>query len=135
MKTNLLAMAAGGLFGTGLWLSQMADPTKVLAFLDIVGPWDPSLALVMGGALTAFGLTYAVSRRLKHPWLAATFQSPSRQGVDRPLLGGAVLFGIGWGLAGYCPGPALAALALNPREAAWFGLAFIAGSALMRRLR
>ncbi|MDA3919727.1 MAG: YeeE/YedE family protein [Salinisphaera sp.] len=132
MKTNLIALAAGLLFGFGLCLSHMADPNKVLAFLDIVGGWDPSLALVMGGALAVFMLAFPLIRRQPGPWVGATFHIPDRHDIDRRLMIGAALFGLGWGLAGYCPGPAIAALAINPHEAILFVFAVIVGGWAMR---
>ena len=132
MKTHAIALAAGLLFGFGLALSHMADPNKVLAFLDVLGGWDPSLALVMGGALAVFMPGFAWLRRRSRPWIGDTFHLPARGMIDRRLLGGAALFGLGWGLAGYCPGPALAALTFNPREAVMFLAAMIAGGLLPR---
>ena len=135
MKTHAIALAAGVLFGFGLALSHMADPNKVLAFLDILGGWDPSLALVMGGALAVFMPGFAWLRRRSRPWIGDTFHLPARGVIDRRLLGGAALFGLGWGLAGYCPGPALAALTFNPREAAIFLAAMVFGGLLPRLAR
>lgn len=127
MKTNVIALLAGVLFGLGLCLSHMADPNKVLAFLDIVGNWDPSLALVMGGALSVFTLAFPLIRKRARPWVGNVLHVPDRTDIDRPLLIGAALFGLGWGLAGYCPGPAIAALMINPHEAVVFVLAVIVG--------
>lgn len=127
MKQHLIAIAAGLIFGFGLCLSHMADPNKVLAFLDLVGGWDPSLALVMGGALLVTIPAFAVLRGWRHPWADRTMHWPTATRIDRRLLIGAALFGLGWGLAGYCPGPALAALTFNPREALIFVAALIIG--------
>src|SRR5271166_3287436 len=101
------AFASGLLFGLGLTVSHMVDPTKVLGFLDLAGDWDPSLALVMLGALVVAMPGYALARRLTRPLCAADFAVPSSTAVDRRLMVGALLFGTGWGLVGYCPGPAL----------------------------
>jgi uncharacterized membrane protein YedE/YeeE len=114
---NYLAQFIAGLiFGTGLVVSGMIFPDKVLNFLDIAGQWDPSLAFVMGGAVTVtfIGFRYAFSRT--KPVFAARFLIPTKQSIDRRLLSGAALFGIGWGLSGLCPGPAISSLAMaNPR--------------------
>ena len=132
MKRNLIALLSGLLFGLGLSLSRMVDPAKVLGFLDVAGAWDPSLALVMGGALLVAAIVYRFAYGRGRPVLAASFSAPPPgvQGViDARLLGGAALFGLGWGLVGFCPGPALAALGLLRWEAALFALAMIAGMA------
>lgn len=134
MKTHLVALAAGILFGFGLALSHMADPNKVLAFLDIVGHWDPSLALVMAGAVLVFAPAFALIRRASTPWVGPTFHCPTNTHIDRRLIGGAALFGLGWGLAGYCPGPAIAALTFNPHEAIPFVAAIIVGGWAARLL-
>ncbi len=128
--TILMAALAGLVFGLGLLVSGMADPQKVLGFLDIAGTWDPSLALVMGGAI-ALGLPgFALARRRSRSLLGAPMQMPTRQAVDARLLIGAALFGIGWGLAGYCPGPALVGTAAGLGSAAIFSLAMLAGMLL-----
>lgn len=125
---NLAAALAGALFGVGLAIGQMVDPTKVLAFLDPIGGWDPSLALVMGGGVGVTLLSFRWVLRRKSPLLDTRFHLPGRSGVDAPLLGGAVLFGLGWGLAGYCPGPALTALAFGWWEPWVFVGAMAAGA-------
>ncbi|WP_312834708.1 DUF6691 family protein [Comamonas sp.] len=128
--TILMAALAGLVFGLGLLVSGMADPQKVLGFLDIAGTWDPSLALVMGGAI-ALGLPgFALARRRSRSLLGAPMQLPARQTIDAPLLFGSALFGIGWGLAGYCPGPALVGTAAGLGSAAIFSLAMLAGMLL-----
>jgi len=128
--TILIAALAGLVFGLGLLVSGMADPHKVLAFLDLAGPWDPSLALVMGGAI-ALGLPgFALARRRNRSLLGEPMQLPVRQAVDAPLLIGSALFGIGWGLAGYCPGPALVGTAAGMGSAAIFSAAMLAGMLL-----
>ncbi|WP_313332863.1 DUF6691 family protein [Comamonas sp.] len=128
--TILMAALAGLVFGLGLLVSGMADPQKVLGFLDIAGAWDPSLALVMGGAI-ALGLPgFALARRRSRSLLGAPMQLPARQTIDAPLLFGSALFGIGWGLAGYCPGPALVGTAAGLGSAAIFSVAMLAGMLL-----
>jgi len=116
---SLAALIAGTLFGLGLAISQMINPLKVLAFLDVLGHWDPSLAFVMGGAIAVTLPGFALLKRWKQPILAPRFQWPQGEDMDLRLIMGAGLFGIGWGLAGYCPGPGIAAMALNVREAAF----------------
>ncbi|HTO09305.1 MAG TPA: DUF6691 family protein [Myxococcota bacterium] len=106
----LAAFLSGLLFGAGLFISGMTNPAKVLGFLDFAGSWDPSLGLVMGGALAVNAAAFAVTRRRARPLFAEHFALPTRQDFDRELLGGSVLFGVGWGLVGLCPGPALADL-------------------------
>ncbi|HTV87076.1 MAG TPA: YeeE/YedE family protein [Dyella sp.] len=113
MKRILAALSAGALFGAGLDESNMADPRKVLAFLDVFGQWDPSLLWVMVGAVTVYAIGYRLLIRRDRPWLAHTFNLPTASRIDVRLLGGMALFGIGWGLSGYCPGPALAGLGLS----------------------
>ncbi|MDJ0685007.1 MAG: YeeE/YedE family protein [Alphaproteobacteria bacterium] len=108
-----VALVSGILFGLGLTLSDMIDPARVLAFLDVAGgAWDPTLAFVMGGALAPMVLAWRLSARLERPRFSLDFPS-ARQEIDSRLLGGAALFGAGWGLVGFCPGPALAALFLG----------------------
>ncbi len=118
----LIALAIGALFGAGLALSAMIDPARVLGFLDIAGRWDPTLAFVMGGALIPSAIAYRWRRVMDRPRLADDFAVPEAAPIDRRLMVGAVLFGVGWGLVGFCPGPALAALLLG----GWPVLVFIA---------
>ena len=123
----LASFLCGLLFGTGLMISGMTQPAKVLGFLDIFGRWDPTLAFVMAGALAISSAGYTLARRQGRPVLAAEHLWPKRTDIDRPLIVGSVLFGIGWGLAGLCPGPALENLAsLSPRVIV-FVVAMIAG--------
>lgn len=126
----LMALAAGLVFGIGLIVSGMTDPSKVLGFLDLAGQWDPSLAFVMGGAilvaLPAFRLAAARERSL----LGCAMHLPAVSRIDRRLVLGSLAFGIGWGLAGYCPGPALASLATGAAEPIIFGAAMLAGMAI-----
>ena len=105
---NLIALGAGLLFGAGLYAAMMADPNKVLAFLDLAGAWDPSLALVMVGAIAVSAVGFALSRRMQASVSGQAFGWPTLSKPDLKLLGGAALFGIGWGMTGYCPGPGFA---------------------------
>jgi len=129
----LLALAAGLLFGAGLALGGMTDPAVVLGFLDVAGAWNPALAFVMGGALAVTFVGYRLVFRRARPLLADAFALPRTHAVDAHLLGGAALFGAGWGLAGYCPGPAIASLPAAHLGTAAFVLAMLAGLALARR--
>ena len=142
----LLALAAGLLFALGLVLSGMTQPAKVIGFLnlagmaqgDFPGAWDPSLAFVMGGAvmvtLLAFRLTPARAGQQRQPWFSSRFELPQQERIDAPLLQGAVIFGVGWGLAGYCPGPALATLLVSGRDVWLFVPAMLVGMWLARRM-
>lgn len=125
----VIALAAGILFGAGLTLSGMADPGRVRAFLDLGGAWDPTLAFVMAGAILPMAIAWRLQRRMPVSISGDGFSLPGTQLVDRPLAVGAILFGIGWGVAGLCPGPAVAGLALAPLPAAIFLLAMAAGMA------
>jgi hypothetical protein len=126
----LSAFAAGLLFGLGLIVSHMADPEKVLGFLDLAGRWDPSLAFVMGGAVAIGALAFAIARRRNTSLLGAPMSWPAATGLDRPLMIGSAMFGIGWGLAGFCPGPALVAASSGQPKAWLFVLAMLGGMAL-----
>jgi hypothetical protein len=126
------ALLSGILFGTGLALSGMMDPQRVLGFLDVAGRWDPTLAFVLAGAAGMSALGYRLSRRMGHPLYAPRFDLPTRADVDARLLGGAALFGIGWGLSGFCPGPALAALPLLLPKGLLFVAAMLVGMGLFR---
>lgn len=129
----MIALFAGLLFGAGLAISGMADPTRVRAFLDVTGgAWDPTLAFVMGGALIPMAIAWRIRRRLDAPLADRAFALPDTKPVNPRLIVGAVLFGIGWGIAGLCPGPAIADLALRPLPAAAFVVAMLAGFALHR---
>ncbi len=129
------AALAGLVFGAGLVIAQMSDPRKVLNFLDVRGPWDPSLLFVLGAAVPVAALGFALLRRRGKPWLAPAFDAPATRTVDAPLVIGSLLFGIGWGLAGYCPGPALAGIGLLNPELLWFLPALVAGTLLQQRTR
>ena len=130
----VVALAAGMLFGMGLLLGGMTDPSKVIGFLDLAGRWDPSLAFVMGGALCVTFPTFQLLRSRSRPLLGERFYLPTRNDLDGTLIGGAVLFGIGWGIAGLCPGPAIANLAFGSPEVLGFVGAMIAGMWLRDRL-
>lgn len=128
------AFMTGLVFGTGIAFSGMMDPAKVLNFFDVMGTWDPSLAFVMGGALVATFIGYRVVWRRKGPLYAESFSVPTSRVIDRDLVGGAALFGIGWGIAGFCPGAAIPALGTGRWEVALFLVAVIAGFYLRRLL-
>ena len=130
MASIIASLLIGTLFGVGLTLSQMINPMKVLGFLDFAGDWDPTLAFVMGGALLVTVPGFAAARRLRGPLLGGAFRLPTRKDVDRRLLAGAALFGLGWGLAGFCPGPALSALSLGGFQVLIFVAAMLAGMLL-----
>lgn len=127
---TLVGLVAGLLFGLGLTISGMINPEKVLDFLDVMGKWDPSLAFVMLGAIPVAALGFAVGRRRQRPVCEMSFAQPPTQPIDRRLLTGAALFGLGWGLVGYCPGPAVATLALGQWQAVVTVLAMLAGMAV-----
>jgi hypothetical protein len=132
MSLIVSAFASGLLFGLGLIVSEMVNPAKVLAFLDVFGDWDPSLAFVMAGAVAVSALGYVVTRRRGRPILAPRLEVPTRRDLDPRLISGAALFGIGWGLVGLCPGPALTALTFGPWQVVVFVAAMLAGMALFR---
>ena len=128
----LVAVAglAGLLFGGGLALGGMTDPARVRGFLDLFGDWDPTLAFVMGGAVLVMALAWVLQKRMQHPVFDTKFSLPDRSDITSPLVGGAVLFGIGWGIAGLCPGPGIANLAIAPVEASIFVVSMLAGMAI-----
>ena len=129
MRRILPGLIVGLVFGAGLALSDLINPARVLAFLDPLGGWDPTLAFAMAGALLPSALGYVLVRRMKAPLMAEQFCIPDNRVVERRLLAGAALFGVGWGLVGFCPGPALSALAFSWQ--AWiFAMAMVAGMAL-----
>ncbi len=132
MNRVLIALIAGSLFGAGLAFSGMADPARVQAFLDLFGHWDPTLAFVMGGAMIPMAIAWIVQRRLAKPFADAHFDLPGTTKIDAKLATGAVLFGMGWGISGLCPGPALADLAIAPAKAAIVVLAMFAGMGIHR---
>ncbi len=138
-QKHIVALLAGVLFAAGLVLSGMTQPAKVIGFLNVMGLqqgiswqaapgfWDPSLALVMGGALAVTLIAFALQPRQAKPWFEAKFYLPTRHEIDGKLIAGAALFGIGWGLAGYCPGPALASLLVGGVDVLVFCAAMLAG--------
>ncbi len=128
------ALLSGLLFGAGLALSGMMDPRRVLGFLDVARAWDSTLAFVLAGAVGVSALGYRLVRHMGHPICAPRFDLPTRHDVDARLIGGAALFGVGWGLSGFCPGPAIAALPLLLPKGALFVAAMLAGMALYRAL-
>ncbi|PZP93928.1 MAG: hypothetical protein DI587_27340 [Variovorax paradoxus] len=128
------SLLAGLVFGLGLLLSGMADPAKVLGFLDLAGAWDPSLALVMAGAIAVGLLAFTLAKGRTRSLLGLEMQLPQGSRIDRRLVGGSVLFGVGWGIAGFCPGPALVALGMGEVKAAVFVLAMLAGMGIFELL-
>lgn len=129
------ALLAGLVFGIGLIVSGMINPQKVQNFLDVFGAWDPSLAFVMGGAIAVAAPGFWLVLRRARPLFAQSFSLPQRRDIDARLVSGATLFGIGWGLSGYCPGPALTALPLLSEGTVVFVAALVAGFWLAKRLR
>ncbi|WP_458766016.1 DUF6691 family protein [Cupriavidus basilensis] len=134
LSSLLISLASGLVFGLGLILAGMANPDKVLGFLDLAGRWDPSLALVMGGAIAVGVVAFGIARRRAVSLLGLPMQLPAPRRIDRRLLGGSLLFGVGWGLAGICPGPALVLLGAGAWQGAVFVLAMLAGMALFEWL-
>jgi uncharacterized membrane protein YedE/YeeE len=126
------ASACGALFGVGLAMSGMTDPRRVLGFLDLFGDFDPSLLFVLGGAVATTTLLFRFVLRRGNPLLADSFHVSNLKHIDRKLLAGAAVFGVGWGLAGYCPGPALAGLGVGSIEALWFVPAMVVGAFVHR---
>lgn len=139
MASNVLraaaALASGLVFGLGLAVSGMMNPAKVIGFLDVAGDWDPTLAFVMGGALLVAVPAYRFIPKRDRPMLEEEFSLPKTKAVDTPLVGGSALFGVGWGLVGFCPGPAIAALGTGLIPVFAFVAAMLAGMALHARLR
>lgn len=133
MRIPFAALSSGVLFGAGLALSDMVNPARVLAFLDLAGAWDPTLAFVMGGAIIPAALSYVATRKMRKPLLGERFHIPENRVVDRQLMLGAALFGAGWGLAGFCPGPAVAAVVFGLWQPWVFIAAMLAGMLLHRR--
>ncbi len=133
MKPVLPGAVVGLLFGAGLALSDMINPARVLAFLDVAGAWDPTLALVMAGALIPSAIGYRVVRRMDRPLMGREFRIPQNRVVEPQLLAGAAIFGIGWGLVGFCPGPAIAALGLGLWQP-WLFVAAMAAGMFVHRL-
>jgi uncharacterized membrane protein YedE/YeeE len=124
---RLTEFLVGLLFGTGLILSGMTDPGKVLGFLDLFGPWDPSLALVMDGAILVAVFAFTIAKKRTTTFLGGAMQLPTARDIDHRLVVGGLVFGAGWGLAGFCPGPAIVSLGAGQPKAALFVLAMLAG--------
>jgi len=131
---SMTALLSGLIFGLGLIVSGMADPGKVLGFLDLAGNWDPSLALVMGGAVAVGLLAFALARRRSATLLGEALHLPTSRAVDRRLVLGSTLFGIGWGIAGFCPGPALTSLGTGNPKAILFVVGMLAGMGIFTLL-
>lgn len=134
VRRILPPLASGALFGAGLAVGGMTDPDRVRGFLDLFGAWDPTLAFVMGGAVIVMVIAWRIQARLAQPLFAERFALPERNDLDGRLIAGSALFGIGWGIAGLCPGPAVASLALAPLQALPFLAAMLAGMAVHRIL-
>ena len=131
---NIASLLSGLVFGLGLILSGMANPAKVLGFLDLAGAWDPSLALVMAGAIAVGLLSFGFAKGRTRSLLGAEMKLPAARHIDRRLVFGSLLFGVGWGVAGFCPGPALVALGMGQVKAVVFVAAMLAGMALFELL-
>ena len=134
MGRAILALLSGAVFGFGLALSGMMNPARVRGFLDLFGDWDPTLAFVMGGAVIVMAIVWLVQRGMERPLLDLQFHLPATQVLDKRLIGGSALFGVGWGLVGLCPGPAVASLGTALVPAAVFVGAMAAGMLLYRVL-
>ena len=133
MKKIISAAGSGLLFGFGLTISGMLDPARVLGFLDIAGgAWDPTLVFVLAGAVGVTAIGYGLVVRRTGPLFGERFDLPSVSGIDGRLIGGAAMFGVGWGLVGYCPGPAIASIGFAGTSAAIFCLAMVVGMILLR---
>lgn len=133
-RATLSAVVAGALFGTGLCVSGMSSPLKVLGFLDITGNWDPSLLFVMAGAIGVHFWAYRWVARRSSPYLAPRFALPTRRDIDEKLVVGAAIFGLGWGLAGFCPGPSLVALPSGIPSVFLFVVMMVLGMQIAARL-
>ena len=134
MKSNVLAALSGALFGVGLVLAGMTDPARVIGFLDLTGSWDPSLAFVMGGAVMVYAVMYRLVLRRRAPWCAPAFHLPTRDDLDRRLVLGAALFGVGWGLGGLCPGPGIVVAGAGLQTGLVFVAAMIAGMVVQHQV-
>jgi uncharacterized membrane protein YedE/YeeE len=128
MKEKLIALFSGLLFGLGLGLSQMINRDRVLGFLDVAGAWDSTLLFVLGGAVTVTLIAFRFVLRRPQPIFAEKFNLPTKKDLDKPLVIGAAIFGIGWGICGYCPGPGITALVLGNGNPILFLVSLIAGS-------
>lgn len=130
VRKLLPPLLSGTLFGAGLTLSGMTDPARVRGFLDVFGRWDPTLVFVIGGAVIVMAIAWRIQSRMKTPLFGERFSLPDRRDFDGRLIAGSALFGIGWGIAGLCPGPAVASLALSPLSVLPFLVALLAGMAV-----
>ncbi len=128
--SNVSEYLIGVLFGLGLMVSGMTNPAKIIAFLDLAGPWDPSLIFVMGGAVLVGLIAFYLAKKRTESFLGGAMHIPTRRDIDRPLIIGSALFGVGWGLAGFCPGPALVSLGTGELKAVVFVIAMLAGMVL-----
>ena len=135
MSRVLISLLCGLIFGVGLIISQMSNPAKVIGFLDISGQWDPSLAFVMGGAVAVFTIAYRLALRRHAPLFDKSFRVPEKTRLDKPLIIGSLLFGVGWGFAGFCPGPAIVSSGFGDPRVWAFVVAMLAGIVLVRKLR
>lgn len=135
MARFLSPLLIGLIFGAGIALSGMINPAKVLNFFDVAGTWDPSLAFVMGGALSVAFIGYRLVLKRSGPVFGGAFQLPTRRDLDKPLVIGSAVFGLGWGVAGFCPGASIPALGLGQPDAFVFVAAMIGGILLARMLR
>jgi uncharacterized membrane protein YedE/YeeE len=135
MNRALISLLCGLIFGIGLIVGQMTNPAKVIGFLDISGEWDPSLAFVMAGAVAVFSIAYRLAFRRHVPVFEKKFLIPERTRLDRPLIIGSLIFGVGWGLAGFCPGPAIVSSAFGDPRVWAFVVAMLAGTLVSRALR
>lgn len=134
LMLNLVALVSGLLFGFGLSLSEMVNPNRILGFLDFFGNWDPTLLFVMGGAVPVSALSYLLIRGKDKPVFAESFRISARKELDSKLIIGSLIFGVGWGIAGYCPGPVVTMLSLQLREPLIFIIAMLAGSLAYRQV-
>lgn len=132
---KLATLLSGLLFGTGLTISGMVNPMKILNFLDIFGPWDATLMLVMGAGLVVTLLGYQIIFKRNAPLFTSSFRLPTSEDIDVQLLGGAALFGLGWGLSGFCPGPAIASLVFGKTESITFVIAMAAGMIITKQIQ
>ena len=131
-RVTLLAAASGTLFGAGLTIGGMTNPARVRGFLDVFGDWDPTLAFVMGGAVIVMAFAWAIQRHMDTPKWASSCKLPDTSDLTPKLVGGSAIFGIGWGIAGLCPGPGFAALVIEPAKAAAFVASMLGGMVLAK---
>jgi len=135
MNRVLISLLCGLVFGVGLIIAQMTNPAKIIGFLDISGQWDPSLAFVMAGAVVVFSIAYLLALRRHAPLFEERFIVPEKTRLDKPLVIGSLIFGAGWGLAGFCPGPAIVSSGFGDPRVWAFVVAMFAGMGLLRALR